>query len=198
LDRTVAAAALAGLLAAGCGGGGAANASAFVGRVTDQGQDAVVGAVSDGTDVSFYVCGGASSFATETRWILGKAGAGGALDITGNGWHVTGNLEAGSGQVQTDQGQTLSWTARPAVGPLEGLYQAMDGTCRTGAVVGDFGDGMGTRLQGTWCDGASHFAQVVPIKNPLSLDGEGIAVTVQSQSAQTLVVARLAEPLPVP
>jgi hypothetical protein len=190
--------ALAGLLAAGCGGSGASSAPAFLGRVTDQGEDAVIGAVSDGTDVSFYVCGGPSSFASETHWFLGKVGAGGALDVTANGWHLTGNLDMGSGQVVTDQARTLSWSARPAAGALEGLYQVMDGACRTGAVVGDFGDGMGTRLQGTWCGGGSQYAQVTPIKNPLTLDGEGIQVQVEGQTAKTLVVARIAEPLPVP
>jgi hypothetical protein len=77
----------------------------------------------------------------------------------------------------------------------------MDDACRAGAVVGDFGDGQGLRLQGTWCDAESHYAQVTPIKNPLTLDGQGIDVQVETApevSAQTLVVDRLWAPLPLP
>lgn len=192
-----AAAVLVGMMGVGCGGS-TADATAFVGAVTDPGQNAVVGAVSDGVDVSFYVCGGPTSYATMTRWILGTVGAGGALNLTTDGFHVTGNLDAGAGQLVTDTGATLAWTARPATGALEGLYQATAAGCRSGAVIGDFGDGRGTRLQGTWCDAASHFAQVTPIKNPLTLDGQNVAVTVETSGAPTLVLARLTVPLPLP
>jgi hypothetical protein len=189
-------AALLSSLVVGCGDEG--GAPAFVGRVTDQGQDAVIGVVSDSAGVSFYVCGGAASYATMTRWFLGDAAADGTLDLTSAGWHVTGNLNEGAGQLQTDTGATLSWTVRPTAGATEGLYQTLDGACRTGAVVGDFGDGTGTRLQGAWCDAESHFAQVTPIKNPLILDGEDIAVEIETAAAPTLVIGRLLAPLALP
>jgi hypothetical protein len=192
----VAAAALWGLLVSGCGDDG--GAPAFVGRVTDQGQDAVIGVVSDSAGVSFYVCGGAASYATMTRWFLGAAAADGTLDLSADGWHLTGSLNDGAGQLQTDVGATLSWTVRPATGASEGLYQTLDGACRTGAVVGDFGDGQGTRLQGAWCDAESHFAQVTPIKNPLTFEGQDIAVEIETAAAPTLVVARLFAPLAPP
>jgi hypothetical protein len=191
-------AALWAFVAAGCGdeSGGA---PAFVGWVTDQGQDAVVGVVSDGEGVSFYVCGGPTSYATMTHWFLGAGAADGTLDLASGGWHVTGDLNKGSGKLQTDLGATLSWTVRPATDGLEGLYQNTDGgACRTGAVVGDFGDGQGTRLQGTWCDGASHYAQVTPIRNQLTLVGEDIAVEIETDAAPILDVARLLAPVPAP
>jgi hypothetical protein len=197
-------AALAGSLAAGCGGA-AAGTSAFVGEVTDQGQDAVIGAVSDGARVSFYVCGGPSSYATMTKWIQGPVAADGTLDISGGGFRVTGRIGGegqsplGAGRIQTPAGEAVSWTVRPAVGSLEGLYQTMDGSCRTGAVVGDFGDGLGVRLQGTWCGGGSQYAQVTPIRSPLALEeGEDIAVRVEAADAQALLVSRLVAPLPPP
>jgi hypothetical protein len=191
------AAALVAVLAVGCGGGQAQNAQTYVGRVTTAGADTVIGAVSDGVDVSFYVCGGPTSFAT-SRWILGSAGSNGAIDLSSNGSHVTGNLQSGSGTIAADGQTALSWTVRLASGTLEGLYQSFDGQCRTGAVVGDFGDGRGLRMQGTWCDAASHFAQVTPIKNPLTLDPQGIEVSVDPPGPANLVLARLVTPLPLP
>jgi hypothetical protein len=189
---------LAGL--AGCGDE-AAGAPAYVGRVTDQGQDAVIGVVNDSAGVSFYVCGGASSYATMTHWFLGAASGDGTLDLATDDWHVTGNLNEGAGKLETSTGATFSWAVRPVAttaGSIEGLYQTLDGACRTGAVVGDFGDGQGTRLQGTWCDAESHFAQVTPIKNPVLQDGEDIAVEVGTTAARTLVITRLLAPLPAP
>jgi hypothetical protein len=195
------AAVLAGSLLAACGP--PARTSTFVGEVT--GQDAVIGAVSDGARVSFYLCGGPSSYATMTQWIEGAVAADGTLDISGGGFRVTGRIGGqgrspfGSGQIQTPGGEALPWTVGPAIAPLEGLYQTMDGSCRTGAVVGDFGDGLGIRLQGTWCDGGSRYAQVTPIRSPLTLEaGEDIAVRVEAAGYQALLVSRLVAPLPPP
>jgi hypothetical protein len=188
-------AALAGALATGCGDEG--GRQSFVGRVVTADADAVVGVVTDGVDVSFYVCGGPTSYAM-SRWILGSAGPNGAIDLSSNGSRVTGNLLAGSGTIASDGEAALSWRVRPAVSGVEGVYHAFDGACRTGAVVGDFGDGRGSRLQGTWCDGASHFAQVTPFRNPLTLDGQGIEVSVEAPGPKSLVVARLWAPLPAP
>jgi hypothetical protein len=191
----LAAAALAGALATGCGDEPARKA--YIGRVAGEGQDAVVGVVSDGVDVSFYVCGGATSYRS-SRWILGSAGPDGSLDLSSNGSRVTGNLVAGSGTIAWAGQGTLPWTVRPASGELEGLYESLDGACRTGAVVGDFGDGRGLRLQGTWCDGATKFAQVTPIKNPLVVDPQGIEVRVEPPGPEILVVSRLFVPLASP
>jgi hypothetical protein len=192
----LAVAALAGALATGCGDE-ARTSQSFVGRLVDEGQDAVVGVVSDGVDVSFYVCGGSTSYPS-SRWILGSAGPDGALDLSSNGSHVTGNLVAGSGTIALPGQSALRWTVRPASGELEGVYENFNGACRTGAVVGDFGDGRGLRLQGTWCDGASKFAQVTPIRNPLVLEPQGIEVSVDPPGPTALVVSRLLAPLALP
>jgi hypothetical protein len=193
------AAALAGVIAAGCGDETASGRS-FVGRVTTPGQDAVIGVVSNGTEVSFYVCGGPATYATATHWLTGAAGADGAVDVTGDGWHVTGNVTQGSGTLSTAKGEQLAWTVRPAMGAIEGLFEADDSSCRTGAVVGDFGDGQGLRLQGTWCDAEGRFAQVTPIKalDSLSVASQSLDVTVEPPGPSTLVLARLVAPLPPP
>ncbi len=187
--------ALALVLAAGCGGQEDA-APAYVGKVT--GTDAVVAAVSDGARVQLYVCGGETSFDKLTHWFQGPIGADGTFSIQSGDFIAQGDLTSGKGGVTTDKGDVLSWTLAPAASEMAGLYATMDGSCRTGAVVGDFGDGQGTRLQGTWCDGASHFAQVTPIRNPDAVGGETIAVQVEGSYARALVVGRLLNPLPVP
>lgn len=186
-------AALASLFVAGCGSA-SGEAPAFVGNV--EGQDAVVGAVSDGERATFYLCGGDSTYETLTRWFTGSVAADGALDLSNakGDWKVSGNLESGSGQITGDQGETFTWTAHAASGDVDGLYQVMDGSCRTGAVVGDL-DGKGTtRLQGVWCDGEGNFAQVIPLRNQIELTAKGIEVTVQTPQAKQLLVTRVRQP----
>ena len=107
---------------------------------------------------------------------------------------MTGDLASGKGQLTTDLGRTLAWAVRPTTNEVEGLYAAMDGSCRTGAIVGDL-DGNGTmRLQGTWCDGLDRFAQVSPLTPAMSLTEQGIAVSVQIDPVKTIFVDRVRHP----
>jgi len=168
---------------------------AYIGRVEGPGQDAAVGVVSDGATVTFYLCGGPLTYATLTRWFQGNAGADGTFTLLDNGGFTgSGDLHSGAGQITTDMGQTLDWTVRPAATDEEGLYAAMDGACRTGAVVGDL-DGTGTaRLQGTWCDGLGRFAQVSPLTPADMLTYQGIDVEVLTDPVQSLYVERVLQP----
>jgi hypothetical protein len=190
--RFLRAGAFAVLFAAGCGD--ELPAPAYVGKVTDSGSDAVVGMVSDGERVQFYLCGGPSTYETLTHWFQGPVAKDGTFRIESGGFEATGDITAGKGEVKTDDGKTLSWTVRAAKGEEEGLYAAMDGSCRTGAVVGDFdGDGA-VDLQGTWCNGKDIFAQVTPIR-PLEVTAIGtIAVQVLSSPPKPLVVDRVRWP----
>jgi hypothetical protein len=165
------------LLAAGCGA--PAGAPAYVGAVP--GGDEVVGVVSDGSQATFYLCGGEATFATHTRWFTGSVDDRGEMSLSDRkgSWKVTGNLALGSGRITTDTHDQLLWSVRPAAGDAEGLYSAtVAGSCRTGAVVGDF-DGTGTvRMQGTWCDG-QQYAQVIPIiPEAIEVTDQGIQVKV--------------------
>jgi hypothetical protein len=193
--RTIypAAAMLACLLAAGCAGTGAA--PTYIGKVTDPGQDAAVGVVSDGSTVSFYLCGGPLSYATVTRWFQGSAGGGGTFTLEPSGGFAgTGDLGSGTGEITTGTGQTLHWTVRPTETAVEGLYAALDGSCRTGAVVGDLDDDGTVRLQGTWCDGLGHFAQVSPLMPSDMLTPLGIEVDVPTEPVQSFYVDRVLQP----
>lgn len=183
------------LLAAGCAAPDAGVAPAHIGKVTDPGQDAAVAMVSDGAKITVYVCGGPTTFDKMTRWFQGDLGPDGTFELEkSGGFQVTGDLTSGKGQLTTDLGQTLAWAARPTTNEVEGLYAAMDGSCRTGAIVGDL-DGNGTmRLQGTWCDGLDRFAQVSPLTPAMSLTDRGIAVSVLTDPVKTIFVDRVRHP----
>jgi hypothetical protein len=175
------------LLLTACGKGGA---STYVGKVTDPGADAVIGAVSDGAEITVYLCGGPNSYATDTRWLRGPVDAAGAFSVESEGFTVAGDVSGG--HVITDLGITLSWTMAEASGDLEGVYQS-EGACRTGAVVGDFaGDGT-MQLQGTWCDGAGKFMQVTPIM-PIALTAEGLEARVETSPASIFLLTRVTAP----
>jgi hypothetical protein len=182
---------LLGALQAGCGDD--AVAPAYIGKVTDTGSDAVVGMISDGDRVQLYLCGGKTTYATLSHWFQGPLATDGTFSIESGAFTATGDVGAGTGKIKTDDGQTLSWSVRPAQGELEGLYAAMDGSCRTGAVVGDF-DGNGVvDLQGTWCNGEGRFAQVTPLRL-LTLGDLGVQVTVQIDPPKSLYVDRVRAP----
>ncbi|MFT3765509.1 MAG: hypothetical protein QM820_08350 [Minicystis sp.] len=176
-------------LAVGCGDD--VVAPAYVGKVTDS--DAVVGMVSDGERLQLYLCGGPETYARYTRWFQGPIAADGTFSIESGGFVAEGDLARGGGTVRTDDGQTLSWSVTPADSALGGLYAAMDGSCRTGAVVGDFdGDGE-LDLQGTWCNGKDVFAQVTPLL-PIALTDRGVRVSVQIDPPKVLFVDRVRAP----
>ncbi|APR87630.1 hypothetical protein A7982_12979 [Minicystis rosea] len=180
---------LVGVLAAGCGD--EAVAPAYVGTVA--GSDAVVGLVGDGEHVQLYLCGGATSYAELTRWFQGPIAADGTFSIESGGFVATGSLTTGKGEVKTESGELLSWSVARADGELSGLYAAMDGSCRTGVVVGDF-DGDGSiDVQGTWCNGKDLFAQVTPL-TPIAITDRGIRVRVDVDPPKDLYVDRVRVP----
>ncbi len=182
-------------LAAGCGD--RPDAPAFVGQVA--GSDAAVAAVHADGQVSFYVCGGARSYAHLTRWFSGAEATDGSFRIETAGWTLTGNLATGSGTLDGPGDETHTWTAGPAPSDVAGLYSIEDHGCRTGAVVGDL-DGTGaTSLQGTWCDSAGDFAQVTPIipmvDVTVSMAWDGIPVLVEQPGlSHRLMLERVRAP----
>jgi hypothetical protein len=191
-----AAATLTYLLAAGCADTLALEAApAYIGKVESAGQDAAVGVVSDGSKVTLYLCGGPLTYATTTRWFQGELASGGTFTLAASGGFTgSGDLRSGTGRIVTGAGQTLDWSVRPTKSEEEGLYAAMDGSCRTGAVVGDLdGDGS-VRLQGTWCDGLGRFAQVSPLAPSAMLTARGIEVEVLADPAQSFFVDRVLQP----
>jgi hypothetical protein len=152
-----------------------------------------VGAVSDGEHVVLYVCGGESSFASLTHWFQGPLGPDGTFSLRSGAFTAQGDLASGHGGLTSDTGGPLSFSLAPAADPLEGLYATMDGSCRTGAVVGGFGEAGALALQGVWCDGEGDYAQVTPLQ-PMVLTERGIGVTVLRTPPRDLYVDRVRAP----
>ena len=163
-------------LVVGCAGGDVVDDVA-VGTVI--GTDAVIGRVSDGEKVTFYVCGGATTYSTLTRWFSGPDDASGAVSLEKDGWQVVSDAGGHSGRIIPPDGPALAFEGHAAgFGTAEGLYGVVDSGCRTGAVVLDPPGAKAPRVQGAWCgsDGAK-FAQVIPIL-PGDISSGGIAVRV--------------------
>lgn len=163
-------------LLVGCAGGAAVDDVA-VGTVL--GTDAVIGRVSDGEKVTFYVCGGATTYSTMTRWFSGPDDASGAVSLVKDGWQVIADAGGHSGRIIPPEGPELAFEGHAAgFGTAEGLYGVVDSGCRTGAVVLDPPGAAAPNVQGAWCgsDGAK-LAQVIPIL-PGDVSSGGIAVRV--------------------
>lgn len=158
--------------------------------------DAVLALVRGEGTVALYVCGGVSSYATMTRWFEGTEDPSGAFSLESDGWTATADPGGESGRLRTPEGAELAFRARPAaLDRIEGLYAAVDGGCRTGAVVFTPDDTDAPALQGTWCGAGDLYAQVTPIR-PLSvLDRRGIEVQVELSGARKkLLVTPLVRP----
>lgn len=171
---------LAGLLSslAGCAGGEAGANDVAVGTIL--GTDAVIGRVSDGDNVTFYMCGGSTTYSTMTRWFSGPDDASGAVSLSNDGWQVVSDPGGHSGRIFPPEGPALVFEAHETrFGTAEGLYAAVDGGCRTGAVVLHPPGASAPTVQGAWCggNGGSRFEQVIPIL-PGEVSGSGIAVHV--------------------
>ncbi|KYF57189.1 hypothetical protein BE04_31495, partial [Sorangium cellulosum] len=160
------------------------------------GTDAVLAVVRGEGAVTLYVCGGASTYATMTRWFEGPEDPSGAFSIESGGWTATADPGGGSGRLRTPDGAELAFRARPAApGSIEGLYAADDGGCRTGAVVFTPEGAESPALQGTWCAVGDRFAQVTPLRPLSALDRRGIQVQVELDGARkNLLVTPLGRP----
>ncbi|XXX74629.1 hypothetical protein WMF30_43965 [Sorangium sp. So ce134] len=165
------------------------------------GTDAVLAVVRGEGAVTLYVCGGASSYATMTRWFEGAEDPSGAFSLESGGWTATADPGGESGRLRTPEGAELAFRARPAaLDRIEGLYAAVDGGCRTGAVVFTPDGAESPALQGTWCAvgdrfAGDRFAQVTPLRPLSELDRYGIEVQVELDGTRkNLLVTPLERP----
>jgi hypothetical protein len=160
------------------------------------GTDAVVGIVSRGSHVSFYLCGGASTYGTLTHWFGGTLTNGSLHATTTDGPTLTldGTLDADgvTGTLTISGGEVRTWTAHPVnTGTLEGLYATIDDGCRTGVVVTQSSAAQPPSVQGTWCNAADEHLQVTPM-HPVQLVDGALAVQVEGlPGAHILHVAPL-------
>lgn len=161
------------------------------------GSDAVIAVTIADSEIVAYVCGGATSYTTQSKWYRGQLPA---SDSTLSPADSTVSLSTVSLVAKDGTTMLLSFDADgvPAKGTVgdasaelsklrsanpddvRGLYSAVDQGCRTGVIV--FGDPQSPRIQGTWCSTVrgpdieggtlSIFAQVTPIL-PVTLDASG-------------------------
>ncbi len=108
-------------LLAGCAGGEAGANDVAVGTILRT--DAVIGRVSDGDKVTFYMCGGPSTYSSMTRWFSGVDDASGAVALESDGWQVLSDPGGHSGRIVPPEGPTLVFRSarhalRDAGGPL--------------------------------------------------------------------------------
>ncbi|WP_433929116.1 hypothetical protein AB3662_36470 [Sorangium cellulosum] len=186
------------LLCAGC----AADPADHEGPATEtsvgtvDGSDAVVAVVRGEGEVTLYVCGGASSYATMTRWFDGPAEANGAFSLSNGGWTARAEPGGDAGTLRSPDGAELAFRVRPAaLDRAEGLYAAVDSGCRTGVVVHTPEGAEAPALQGTWCGDGDRFAQVTPIRWLSEPDRRGIEVRVELEGARKrLLVTPLEQP----
>ncbi len=151
--------------------------------------DVVFAAVVEG-DISVYVCGGATTYATHTRWFRDLALADdGGFEATLDGWTITGVAEddAIAATVVGPADETIELDGRAArEDSIEGLYtQTLDG-CATGLVMREEGGEL--LSQGTWCSDQNEFAQVIVLEPVLTSEGIHVEVTKPSGTTEDFYV----------
>ena len=107
----------------------------FVGDVP--GTEMRVAVVRDGDDVALFFCGGATTFATATKWIRSTA-AGTAFDLVADSWKATVSIQGGlvTGTVDIGDGAALAWQgARVDEAGVAGLYEAAQSDGNVGVIV---------------------------------------------------------------
>jgi hypothetical protein len=176
----------------------------YVGAI--DGTDAVVAVAYDGVDSVTYVCGGSETYDTLTQWFsnhISRDTEGALLTATSGGKDLTATLagDTVTGEVTVDATRYDFTAHLSKEGSGAGLYEVLDGGCRTGLVIPPTGAG---EAQGVWCAptnelGAASsliFAQVTPIR-PWSTMADVIRVTVSPPGAATreLSLAPVALPL---
>lgn len=167
----------------------------FTGRLETA--DSVVGlAVSARGDVDAYVCGGATTFATHSRWFVGSFSSGSAsieaegsrLDISLRGETADITLTAADGVVHSTVAEHAGAGSRSA------LYESVAGVvCRWGVVVIDGGAGE-PEVFGTWCDRIATeeiFAQVTPVE-PIDFSDALLPVLVNTPAGEQRFYVRRA------
>ncbi len=158
------------------GGGPTPNTQqTFVGDVT--GTETRVALVRDGDDVALFFCGGATTFATATRWVRAQA-QGDTFDVTADGWAVHVSIQGGlvTGTLDTGDGVAAAWQgSRVDEAGLAGLYEAEQSDGNVGVVVA-LDEAGAALVQGALVT-PTVAAQVVPIA-PVERVADRMRVTV--------------------
>ena len=116
-----------------------------------------------------YVCGGAQTLATHTRWFEGEAAEDGTFSLAKDEWVLAGTLLDGSasGILRGPGAAELAWAA-DLRGESSGLFDGEgSGSCRPGVIVFSADP---LELQGAGCDESGQLQQVTP-DGPVRAEG---------------------------
>jgi hypothetical protein len=148
--------------------------------------DIAVAAVRQSDIVTVYFCGGDGNYDTATRWFHSLQVNDGVIDGESSGWQLHAEVDGNdmTGSVRDDNGMDHAWSVSPTTdGSLAGLYTASTDGCTTGVIVWESGTDESTgeptyEGQGTWCNMASEFEQVI-ILEPILITTDGLPVSVE-------------------
>lgn len=165
----------------------------LVGTVSES--DVRVAAVVEDDRARLFFCGGPSSYATSTRWIVADVGEDGKIEFDDAGWVVHGTLNRGglSGTVeQNDEKRSFS-AVRVAPGTIAGLYEGTSDCGRVGLIVSQPDRDSDPQGQGA-CVGEGHPPEQVNPILPVSLEDGEIPVKIGDVEASVHEAA----PAPAP
>jgi hypothetical protein len=166
-------------------GGAAAGTTRWVGEV--EGSDVRLGVVMDGgARARVFFCGGPSSFATSTRWLIADVKSGGAFSFDDMGWRVSGEvaMDRVTGELAIGDEAGRAFSARPVQkGTLAGLYEGQSECGRVGLIVLHDSPTSAARGQGA-CVGPGHPPEQVSPILPITLEAGGIQVEIGAVRAE--------------
>jgi hypothetical protein len=155
----------------------------LVGSVEDS--DIRVAAVIENKDrARLFFCGGATSYATSTKWVIVPVAADGGFDFDADGWKVHGSLTraALSGTVeQNDRSRRFS-AIEIASSTIAGLYEGTADCGRVGLIVAQPDDDADPVGQGA-CVGDGHAPEQVNPILPVALKDGAIQVKIGEMDA---------------
>lgn len=167
-----------------------ATSSPLVGTL--EGTDARVGLVVDDAKGVLYVCGGATTRASLTRWFRGPRSAAG-IDWTSEDLRVIAAPRgaAWAGELRKSDGTSVPFVLdAAAAGTLAGVYDATLPTGRAGVVVFQGSPAEQASMLGAFRASGGAFAQVLPVRE-VSRTSRGIEVQVAGL-AETIFVQPVA------
>jgi hypothetical protein len=164
----------------------------WVGTVDDS--DIRLGVAQEPDQVRVFFCGGPTSYASATRWVMPPLAADGGFEFDGDGWHVSGNLsdDAIAGKLRLPSEPDREFSASPVrEGTIAGLYEGQAGCGRLGLIVTQAREDDEPSGQGA-CVGTGHPPEQVNPILPIALKGGEIRVEVGGQESSV----RAAGPVP--
>jgi hypothetical protein len=174
--------------------GTASEPDRMVGAVDDS--DIVLGVVANLERARLFFCGGASSYATATKW-FNLDFDGEQLEANDGSWHLraTRGEDGISGMITHDPDDGRPFSARPVANEtLAGLYEGKAGCGRLGLIVTQADKNAQPTAQGA-CVGDDHDPEQVNPIEPIASQQGKVRVQAPAEDAMPLLGAATLKPL---